>query len=88
MVNCKLYTESINCKLLGLYKYDVQYCKHSVHDVKLDGLGPIDNRPSTVEAPPIGKIHQFSKLFNQKCNFGALQYLESPQKLKNSLVYD
>ena len=29
---------------------------------KLDGVGPIDNRPSTAEAPPIGKIHQFSKI--------------------------
>ena len=30
--------------------------------VKLDGVGPVDNRPSTAEAPPIGKIHQFSKI--------------------------
>ena len=29
---------------------------------KLDGVGPIDNRPSTAEAPPIGKIHPFSKI--------------------------
>ena len=31
-------------------------------DLKLDGVGPIDNRPSTAEAPPIGKIHAFSKI--------------------------
>ena len=29
---------------------------------KLDGVGPVDNRPSTVEAPPIGKIQPFSKI--------------------------
>ena len=29
---------------------------------KLDGVGPVDNRPSTAEAPPIGKIHPFSKI--------------------------
>ena len=26
---------------------------------KLDGVGPVDNRPFTAEAPPIGKIHTF-----------------------------
>ena len=25
--------------------------------LKLDGVGPVDNRPSTAEAPQIGKIH-------------------------------
>ena len=30
--------------------------------MKLDGVGPIDNRPSTSEGPPIGKIHSFSKI--------------------------
>ena len=29
---------------------------------KLDGVGPVDNRPSTAGAPPIGKIHPFSKI--------------------------
>ena len=29
---------------------------------KLDGVGPVDNRPSTAEAPSIGKIHPFSKI--------------------------
>ena len=29
---------------------------------KLDGVGPVDNRPSTAEAPPIGKIHTFSNI--------------------------
>ena len=29
---------------------------------KLDGVGPVNNRPSTAEAPPIGKIHPFSKI--------------------------
>ena len=30
--------------------------------IKLDGVGPVANRPSTAEAPPIGKIHPFSKI--------------------------
>ena len=34
---------------------------HSVF-MKLDRVGPVDNRPSTAEAPPIGKIHSFSKI--------------------------
>ena len=29
---------------------------------KLDGVGPVDNRPSTAEASPIGKIQKFSKI--------------------------
>ena len=29
---------------------------------KIDGLGPIDNRPSTAEAPTKGKIHPFRKI--------------------------
>ena len=29
---------------------------------KLGGVGPVDNRTSTAEAPPIGKIHPFSKI--------------------------
>ena len=28
----------------------------------LDGVGPVDDRPSTAEAPPIGKIQPFSKI--------------------------
>ena len=30
--------------------------------LKLDGVGPVDNRPSTAEASPIDKIHTFSKI--------------------------
>ena len=29
---------------------------------KLDGVGPVNNRPFTAKAPPIGKIHPFSKI--------------------------
>ena len=29
---------------------------------KLDGVSPVDNRPFTAEAPPINKIHPFSKI--------------------------
>ena len=29
---------------------------------KLDGVGPVDNRSSTGEAPPIGEINPFSKI--------------------------
>ena len=29
---------------------------------KLDRVGPVDRRPSTDEAPPLGKIHLFSKI--------------------------
>ena len=32
------------------------------YNVKLDGVGLVDNRPSTAEAPPMGKIHPFSKI--------------------------
>ena len=31
-------------------------------EIKLDVVGPVDNRPSTAEAPPIGKIHPFSEI--------------------------
>ena len=34
----------------------------SLTDKKLDGVGPVDNRPSIAEAPPIGKTHPFSKI--------------------------
>ena len=30
--------------------------------LNLDWVGPVDNRPSTAEAPPIGKINPFSKI--------------------------
>ena len=30
--------------------------------MQLDGVGPVDNRPSTVETPPLGKIHPFSRI--------------------------
>ena len=29
---------------------------------KLDSVGPVDNRPYTAEAPPIGKIYPLSKI--------------------------
>ena len=29
---------------------------------KLDAVGPVGNRPSTAEAPPLGKIRPFSKI--------------------------
>ena len=32
------------------------------YGIKLDGVGHVDNRPSTAEAPPIDKIHPFSKI--------------------------
>ena len=38
------------------------FCDSRYVFMKLDGVGPIDNRPSTAEAPPIGKIHPFSKI--------------------------
>jgi len=38
------------------------FCDSRYVFMKLDGVGPIDNRPSTAEAPPIGKIHSFSKI--------------------------
>ena len=34
----------------------------SPHMIKLEGVGHDDNRPSTAEAPSIGKIHPFSKI--------------------------
>ena len=40
---------------------------------KLDGVGPVDNRPSTAEAPPIGKINPLSKIavtFKPAMQFG------------------
>ena len=33
----------------------------------LDGVGPVDNRPSTAEAPPIGKIQPLESPKNN-CN--------------------
>ena len=30
--------------------------------IKLDRVGPVNNKPSTAEAPQIGKIHPFSKI--------------------------
>ena len=33
------------------------FCDSCYVFMKLDGVGPVDNRPSTAEAPPIGKIH-------------------------------
>ena len=35
---------------------------HGVYEKKLERVGPVDNRPSTAEAPPIGKINIFSKI--------------------------
>ena len=46
-------------------QYDVHkelFCNSRYVFMKLDRVGPIDNRPSTTEAPPIGKIHTFSKI--------------------------
>ena len=51
----------------------------SIND--LDGVGPVDNRPSTAEAPPIGKIHPFSKMgvtHEPVMQFRCLQDLKSP----------
>ena len=50
---------------------------------------PVDGRPSTDEAPLIGKINPFSKIavtLNQLCDFDALQDLESPKK-NGKIVY-
>ena len=33
-----------------------------MQQLKLDGIGPVDNRPSTAEAPTIVKIHPFRKI--------------------------
>ena len=45
------------------YEYDDIHIKVLFMAIcKLDGVGPVDNRPSTAEAPPIGKIHPFSKI--------------------------
>ena len=56
---CKLLFDTFDniCDVLRAAFCD----SHNVF-MTLDGLGPIDNRPSTAEAPPIGKIHSFSKI--------------------------
>ena len=41
--------------------YQLFISNYSEHE-KLDGVRLVDNRPSTAEAPPIGKIHSFSKI--------------------------
>ena len=33
-----------------------------VCQLKIDGVGPIDNSPSMAKAPQIGKIHPFNKI--------------------------
>ena len=38
------------------------YKRNMGYLTKLDGVGPIDRRPSTAEAQPIGKLPPFSKI--------------------------
>ena len=53
---------------------------------KLDGVGPVDNRASTAEAPPIGKINPFSKM---AVTFEAVMWFRRPSRFINkfNIVY-
>ena len=53
------YIVHVSCKA-----YHLGFCNSPVEIVqkKLDGEGPLDNRPSTAEVPPIGNIHPFRKI--------------------------
>ena len=42
--------------------YDIKNVCRQYEYKKLDRVVPVDNRPSTAEAPSIGKIHTFSKI--------------------------
>ena len=53
-------------------------------DIKTRRSSPVDSRPSTAEAPPIGKI-SFSKIAINLCDLDALQDLESPKN--GNIVY-
>ena len=43
-------------------QYFCPLCLIGRSNIKLDGVGPVDNRPSTAEAPPIVKIQPVRKI--------------------------
>ena len=44
--------------MLNLFFFFTRKTFKFAKNYELDGVGPVDNRPSTAEAPPIGKIHK------------------------------
>ena len=55
-------TEKTNFNLIRIWNTPLINRQSGPDSRKLDGVSPVDNRPSTAEAPPIGKIQPFSKI--------------------------
>ena len=57
----------------------------------LDGVGPVDNIPSTAKAPPIGKMQPFRKIavtHEPVMQFRCPPKIKSPTKLQYSSFSD